>query len=334
MISGNLRAADELGHQCLELAQASGDPNLLLEAHHRQWATKHFMGDYATAEAHIEFGITTYDPDKHHFLTYIYTGHDPGVCCRNYSAEMLWLRGYPDQALARSREAVTLAERVAHPLSNVQAQQSASQVHLLRREPKEARRWLDKWILMSQEFGFALSISVGRFQMGWALAEEGHAAEGVREMREGIAAITATGAANGLPFWLSILARACGESGEASEGLEVLDRALAIAQSGAKCHLAELLRTKGELLLRRDPQDDSAEGWIQQAMTLAHDEETKIHELRAAVSLAHLYQVEERHREARDVLSPIYNWFTEGLDTRDLINAKNLLMQCNRTLMS
>jgi len=69
MISGNLRAADELGHQCLELAQASGDANLLLEAHHRQWATKHFMGDYATAEAHIEFGITTYDPDKHKIVS-------------------------------------------------------------------------------------------------------------------------------------------------------------------------------------------------------------------------------------------------------------------------
>ncbi len=205
MISGNLRASDELGHQCLELADASGDPNLLLEAHHRQWATTFFMGNYAAAEAHTEFGIATYNPDKHHSLTYIYTGHDPGVCCRNYSAEILWLRGYPDQALARSREAVALAERVSHPFSRVLAQANLSYVHLLRREPEEGRRWLDKWIAMSKEFGFPHSISMGRFQMGWALAEGGQTAEGAREMREGIAAITATGSANYLPFLLSIL---------------------------------------------------------------------------------------------------------------------------------
>ena len=334
MISGNLRTSDELGNQCMEIARASADANLLLEAHHRQWATTFVMGDYAAAEAHIEFGIATYNPDKHHSLTYIYTGHDPGVCCRNYSAEILWLRGYPDQAMARSREAFALAQRVAHPFSSILAQTYLSYVHLLRREPEEARRWLDKWMASSNEFGFAHQISHGRFQIGWALAEGGRTAEGLREMREGIAAMTATGAANGLPFLLCVLARSYGESGEISEGLETLERALGVAQSGAKCHLAELLRVKGELLLRRNPHDDSAEGWIQQAMALAHDEETKIHELRAALSLAHLYQVEERHRDAHDVLSPIYNWFTEGLNTPDLINAKNLLEQCNRTLMS
>jgi class 3 adenylate cyclase/predicted ATPase len=324
MMSGNLCAADELGHQCLELARVSRNPNLLLEAHHRQWATKYYMGDYAAAERHIDYGLLTYNPEQHHSLTYIYTGHDPGVCCRNYSAEMLWLRGYPDQALARSREAVTLAERVAHPLSNVQAQQSTTHIHLLRREPKDARRWLDKWILMSKEFGFVLSNSVGRFEMGWVLAEEGQATEGVREMREGIAAITATGAAMGMPFMLCILARTCGESGEVSEGLDILEKALGIAQSGAKWHLAELLRTKGELLLLRNPHDDSAEGWIRQSMILAHDEGTKSHELRAATSLARLHRARGREREARDLLVPLYDWFTEGLDTRDLLDAKEL----------
>jgi predicted ATPase len=106
-----------------------------------------------------------------------------------------------------------------------------------------------------------------------------------------------------------------------------LERALGIAQSGAKCHLAELLRVKGELLFRLNSQDDSAEGWIQQAVTLAQDEKTKLHELRAALSLASLYRVEGRDQQARYVLSPIYNWFTEGFKTRDLINAKDLLDQ-------
>jgi predicted ATPase len=328
MISGNLDAADELGRQCLELALASGDQSLLLEAHHRQWATKYFMGDYVAAETHADFGIATYDPDQHHSLTYIYTGHDPGVCCRNYSAIMLWLRGYSDQALARCREAMALAERVSHPFTMVLAQESCSYVHLLRREPDEGRRRLDKWIALSKEFGLSPTmIAGGRFQLGWALAEEGHAAEGVREMREAIAAIAATGAASGMQYSLCVLARACGESGETSEGLNLLERALGIAKSGAKFQLPELLRTKGDLLLQLNPHDNTAEDWLRQALTAARDEGTKSLELRAALSLARLYCAHKREREAREILSPTYAWFTEGFTTRDLVEAKELLDQ-------
>jgi predicted ATPase len=285
------------------------------------------MGDYSAAESHANFGIATYDPDQHHSLTYIYTGHDPGVCCRTYSAEMLWLRGYTDQALDRGREAMALAERVAHPLTRVLALATCSYVHLLRREAKEGRRLLDRLIPLATEFGFPLSISMGKFQLGWALAEEGYAAEGVKEMREGIAAITATGAAMGMPFLLCILARACGETGETSEGLDLLEGAIAIAQSGAKCKLAELLRTKGDLLLRLNPSDGAAESWLRQAVTMAHEEDTKSLELRATLSLSRLYHGEGRNREARELLTPVYAWFTEGLNTRDLLDAKELLDQ-------
>jgi predicted ATPase len=329
MISGNLHASDDLGQRCLELASASDDRALLLEAHHRQWATKHFLGDYAGAKRHFDYGLATYDPEQHHPLTYLYTGHDPGVCCRNYSAETLWIRGFPDQALTRVREAVALADRVAHPFSRVLAQQTSSHVHLLRREPEEARRWLEKWRTMSDEFGFILSNSVGRFQIGWALAEEGRAAEAVIEMRAGIAAITATGAAMGMPFLLCLLARACGAAGEITEGLKMVEQALGIAQSGARCYLAELLRTKGELLILQNPCGDAAEGWIKEAITLARDEGTKSLELRAATSLARFYRAKGRDREARDLLSRIYNWFAEGLNTLDLRDAKEFLENSN-----
>ena len=132
------------------------------------------MGDYAAAQRHTDHGIATYDPDRHHQLTYIYTGHDPGVCCRNISAMMLWLRGYPDQALARCQEAMALAERVSHPFSMVLAQLHCSYVHLFRREPDEARRRVDKWIALSKEFGLSPTMMAdGRFHPGWALADEG-----------------------------------------------------------------------------------------------------------------------------------------------------------------
>jgi class 3 adenylate cyclase len=324
MISGNLRAADELGRRCLELARGSGDRSLLLEAHHRQWATKFYMGDYAAADRHTDHGIATYDPDRDHALTYIFTGHDPGVCCRTFSARILWLRGYPDQAIDRCREAIALAERVSHPLTRVMAEQTLSYIHLLRREPDEGHRCLDKWMALSKEFGLQLSTFEGGFQFGWALAEEGHTTEGITEMREALAAITATGAGVGLQNYLCVLARACGEH-EIDEGLGLLERALAIAESGAKYQMPELLRAKGELLLRLNPRDDTAEDLLQQAVAMARDEGTKSLELRAALSLARLYWAQDRYEEAREVLSPVYAWFTEGFDTRDLVDAKELL---------
>jgi predicted ATPase len=144
-------------------------------------------------------------------------------------------------------------------------------------------------------------------------------------MREGIAAISATGAAMGMPYFLCILARACGDAGEAGEGLELIERALGIAESGAKYQLPELLRTKGELMLRLNPRDEAAEGWFKQSLTMAHDEGTKSPELRAALSLARIYVEQGRDEEARDLLVPVYAWFTEGFGTPDLVEAKAVL---------
>jgi class 3 adenylate cyclase/tetratricopeptide (TPR) repeat protein len=327
MMSGKLAAADELGHRCLKLAHASGDQSLLIEAHHLQWSIKYYMGDYDAAEHHTDYGIATYDPDRHHSLTYIYTGHDPGVCCRYMSAQILWLRGYPDQALNRSREAVALAERVSHPLTRVMAQSALGRIHLLRGEPGEGRRWVNQVIALSREFVLPQLIANGTFELGWALAQDGHMKDGVRMMREGVAGI-ATGMAVWMQSYLYVLAWACGECGRAAEGLSLLDRAFGIVtESGTKYLLPELLRVKGDLLLRLSSHDNAAEEWFQKALTAARDDGLKSLELRAALSLARLYCDRGCAGKAHEVLFPVYNWFTEGFETRDLVEAKDLLDQ-------
>ena len=328
VMSGNLREADELGRRCLELASASGDPNLLLEAHHRQWATTFYMGDFDATEGHLDHGLKTYDPDRHHCLTYIYTGHVPGVCCRNHSSTMLWLRGYPDRAIARAKEALGLAERVSHSLSIAQAQCNMGYTHLLRREPDEARRWAEKLRALSTDFHLPLLTYQALSLLGWAIAAQGDLKNGIRHMEEGIAGVTATGAANGLQDSLSILARAYGEDGNAEQGLTVLDRAFdLIAKTGSTYHLSELLRIKGELLLRLNPSDKIAQDWLRRAVLAAREARTKSPELQAALSLARLYRDRGYAKQAGDVLFPVYAWFTEGFETRDLVEAKNLLDQ-------
>jgi predicted ATPase len=240
---------------------------------------------------------------------------------------MLWLRGYPDQALERCRDAVALAEGVSHPFTIALALSNFTDLYLLRHEPDKARRTLGKTIALSKEFGLQREISEGRFQLGWALAEEGHLMEGIREMREGLAAITAMGVAAGLQHNLCVLAQACVECGSASERIDLLEQGLSMTESGAKYRLPELFRTKGELLLRQNPNDGTAERWFKRAVTMARDEGTKSLELRAALSLARLYYNRGSDEEAPDLLAPVYAWFTEGLDTRYLVEAKELLDQ-------
>jgi predicted ATPase len=325
MMSGNLSVADELGQRCLELAGASGDQSLMLEAHHQQWATKYHMGDYDAAGHHADYGIATYDPSRHHSLTYIYTGHDSGVCCRTTSAQILWLRGYPDRALNCSKEAVALAERVSHPLTRVMAQSALSYIHLLRGEPEEGRRWANQLIALSREYVLPQLVASGTFQLGWALAQEGYVKDGVNMMRESVAAI-ASGVALWMQSYLYVLAWGCGECGRASEGLSLLDRAFSnVTEFGTKHLLPELLRVKGGLLLRLSPRDDTADEWYRKAFIAAQDSGAKSLELRAALSLARLYHDRGCIGEARDILLPIYSWFTEGFETRDLLEARQLL---------
>jgi class 3 adenylate cyclase/predicted ATPase/energy-coupling factor transporter ATP-binding protein EcfA2 len=326
MISGNLRAADELGERCVELARASDDETLLLEADHRQWATKYFLGDYVAAESHIDHGLAIYNPDRHHRLTYIYTGHDPGVCGKTYAAKMLWYRGYPDRALSCIKEAVALAEQVSHPHSKILAQLCLSEIHLLRREPEEGRPWVELAVAQAKEFVLPLSIYEGSFQLGWLLAQEGRLEEGIREMRENVAGISSTGAAMGRQYFLGVLAWAYEECNLIGEAASVLERAFSVvAASGAKHYVPELMRLRAELLAKSNPEDHAAEDWFRKSMTMAHNEGMKSLELRAALSLARLYRHQGRQSDAQQVLAPVYNWFTERSGGRDLIEARRCL---------
>jgi class 3 adenylate cyclase/predicted ATPase len=329
-ISGNLRAAKILGHQCqslgLELAQASDDSGYILEAHHQLWGINYYLGDYDASELHASHGLATYDYERHRHLAWGYAGHDPGVCCRAFSAQMLHMRGRADQALVRSRDAIALAERDSHPVSTAQAQLSFCLVHLMRREPAEALHWAKKAVALCTEFVMPLLLGQARVYLGWALADLGQLEEGIRQMRLGIAGIAATGADMGMAYYLCILARNCGERGDAIEGLALLEQAFdTLGKSTSKYQLPELLRTRGELLSALDPANEAAENLFQQSLTAARDQGAKSSELRAALGLGRLYVGQSRDEKARRILAPVYAGFTEGFDTLDLVEAKGLL---------
>jgi predicted ATPase len=303
--------------------------------------------------------MALYDPRQHDAYVRLY-GYDLGVSCFARAASVLWLMGYPEQALGKVREALTLAQQHAHPFSVAYALSFTAECHRLRREGREAQERAEAVIALAAEQGFPLWAAGATMFRGWAVAEQGSLEEGMAQMRQGLAAWQATGAEVGRPSWLGQLAEACGPAGQVEEGLTTLAEALAVVQqTEERWWEGELYRVKGELSLRlrqiqenpsksrrgkarqaKSQDTDSqhvasrvptmemeAEGCFQQALEIARKQQAKSLELRAAMSLTRLWRSQGKSSEAQHLLSSIYGWFTEGFDTADLQDAKALLDQ-------
>jgi predicted ATPase len=343
VVRAELQAAWEVGEQLLTLAQRQHDTALLMVAHWALGQTLLFRGELAPARAHLEQGITLYDPQKYHSLGFLsgFPG-DLGVFCLCFAAHTLWHLGYPDQALKRIHEALTLAQELGHPFSRALALDYAAMLYQFRREGHMAQESAAAAMTLCREQGFAYYLAWGTIMQGWALVVQGQREEGMAQMRHGLAAIRATGAELRQPYYLALLAEACGQTGQAEEGLAMLAEALAGAHKrGEYWREAELHRLKGELLLQssvRGPQsevltpdsglqtlDSEAEQCFHQALAITRRQQAKSYELRATVSLTRLWQRQGKGAEARQLLGDIYGWFTEGFDTVDLQEARALL---------
>ena len=325
-VRGKYQTARELGEELLSLAQSPQDPARLLGAHQVLGIASFWLGEFASARGHLEQTIALYNPQQHRSPA-SRSGQDPGVLCRAYSAWALGLLGYPDQALERIHEAVTMGRDLSHPHSLVFALYLVASLHQLRRDVQATHEWAEATLALSREQLFPYWSAVGRITRGWALANRGQGAEGIEEIRQGLAAYQATGAELGRPWFLALLAEAYGKAGRAEEGLHVVAEALVVAaKTGEGFFEAEQYRLQGELLLARSVEKQTvAESCFHQALDSARRQQAKWLELRTAVSLSHLWQQQGKLVEARALLAPIYGWFTEGFDTVDLQEAKALL---------
>jgi predicted ATPase len=324
---GELQTARELGEQGLALAERQPDSALVLEAHAALAATLFYLGEFALACSHAEQGLALYDPQQHCHLAHRGAGQDVGVLCLNHLSASLGYLGYADQAFQRRREMVTLARGLAHPLSLAAALSWTARFHQIRREPQVVHELADAVIALATAQDFPQWRAQGSVLRGWALAEQGQAAAGVTEIRQGLAAWRATGAEIGRQWRLLLLAEAQGHMGQIAAGLATLTEALAIVEAtGDRRDEAELHRLTGEFLLRQTvPEAPQAEACFQQALTVARRQEAKALELRAAMSLARLWQSQGKRTAPHELLAPIYGWFTEGFDTADLQEAQALL---------
>jgi TOMM system kinase/cyclase fusion protein len=322
------RTAREMGEQLLSLAQRVQDPVLLQQAHNVLAGALLHLGELAAAHEHLQQGLALYDPQQHRALV-SRAGIDHGVFFLAYMVRPLWLLGYPDQALQQSQKALTMAQELAHPFSLAYALTFVAFGHQFRREAQATHMRAEASCALAGEQGFALFVAIGTVLRGWTLAEQGQSDAGIVQMREGMAACRTTGAEADRPYYLALVAEAYGREGRYSEGLAMLEEALALVdQSEERYWEAELHRLKGELLLARSVENQvEAEACLHQALAVARRQQAKSLELRAAMSLSRLWQHQGKPGAARELLAPIYGWFTEGFDTTDLREAKSLLAE-------
>jgi class 3 adenylate cyclase/predicted ATPase len=316
----------ELGEQLLRLAQSLHDPVAFVEGHLSLGLFLWPLGELREARTHLEQGIAHYDPQQHRALT-VHHGRDPGVLGRYMVALVLWALGYPSQAVQQSHDAIILAQELSHAYSLARALSAATLLRQFLRAKPAVQEQAEALIALATEQGFALPLAEGTILRGCALVEQGQGETGIAQMRQGIATLQAIGSEGHRLPYLALLAEAHGKAGHAEEGLAVLAEGLAVVEkTGARNFEAELYRLQGELLLRQAaPDAPQAASCFQQALNITRHQQAKTLELRAAVSLSRLWQQQGKRAEARDLLTPIYGWFTEGFDTADLQEAKALL---------
>jgi predicted ATPase len=330
VLRSELPKAETLAEQLLSLPQTAKDPAFLCDAYRARGETFLWSAEFSHARNYFEKGIDLTVARQQHS----YIAESPEVACRFLSAIALWFLGYPDQALLRSQDAVTLAKELSHPFSLSAAHHFASWLHLFRQEGDATLEHAEAAMAIAAEEDFVFFVAFDTIMLGWALAEQGRLKEGITQLRRGLAAYRATGAKALVLQWLVVLADLYGKVGQAENGLSVLAEAQILADKNKdeRYYIAEMLRVKGQLLMQgakdkmREAADfKDAETLFLRAIKLAQLQVTKSLELRATMSLGRLWQSQGKKAEAFELLSKTYSWFEEGFGTPDLIAAKTLL---------
>ena len=294
------------------------------------------LGNPALACTHMEHTIALYDPAQHHGLTYRYGGIDIGIAGFSMYAWALWMRGYPAQARTHSDKALSLAQQLAHPYSLARTLHYDTVLCQLRRDapgrPRPGRRG------NYRGHGPEIYPGAGLLGSSCVAGPSPCRSTALRVWCRYGRVSTRTGRSEQnmhRPHFLSMLAEASGLLGQPEGGLAALEEALTLMeQTGERYYEAELHRQRGELLLLRAVQSHPARGsraqheaeaCFQHALDVSRQQQAKSLELRAAMSLARLWQQQDKRAAAYDLLTPIYGWFTEGFDTADLQEARALL---------
>jgi predicted ATPase len=323
-LRGEFDLALYLAQYVLHLSRQRNDMTGVIAALHNIGQTLMFTGRFASARSHIEEALALYDPIAHPGISERY------VPARGNLAIVLFCLGHLDQARSEISAIVTEAGRLAQPSFLVLVRVFAAILLSLIGDNVSLDKEADKLVAAAIEHGFSLYHAQGTIFRGWVKVRYGNISEGIDLLRSGSDAYRGTGSEVWTPHYRALLATAFGIAGQVEESLTLMDDTLNIvARTGERWFAAELNRLKGQILLRQG-QFEEAQELYHKALSIAREQEAKLWELRAAVSLAQLWRDQGRRADARDLLAPVYGWFAEGFDTPDLKEAGVLLDELKR----
>jgi predicted ATPase len=325
-VRGDMRKARIYAEECLRLAKGEGNEDLLINAHTLNGDTCGALGEFGSARFHLERAISLYGNlhKPRHIETY---GRDPKISALNWLGWTLWCLGYPDQALTCGYEGITFAKQTNRFFSRAWALCTMGAIQILRGAPQPNETWTSEAVSLSVEQGFPFWIAYSRFHEGVKLVLSGEVSSGETAVKTALSILSQIGSELNHSFMLPSLASIKLAQREAEQGLEAVAEGLRLVEKNDE-HWgeAELYRVKGELLLALDPSDaGSAQACFDTALRVARAQQAKSWELRTAISYARLMRAQGRRAEALELLAPIFAWFTEGFDTKDLREALALL---------
>jgi len=284
-------------------------------------------GAFAEGRAHLDRAIALYDPAEHRLLATRF-GQDIRVAALSYRSLALWMLGYPDAALVDISRALEEAREIGQAATLMYALVHALLIHIQCGNYAAANAEADEIVALANEKGALFWKALGTMEQGCVLALAGKASEAIQMINSGITTYRSTGSRVYLPFFLAHLSRAHAELGQFDDAWPCIGEAMtAVETTNEQWYEPEINRIKGEIALKL-PQLGSAQAGahFERALTVARTQQAKSWELRAAMSMARLWRDQGKPQQARrDLLAPVYGWFTEGFDTRDLKEAKALL---------
>ena len=321
---GELDLAQILAEDLSRLSHQRDDRAGLVMAHLSSGRNLMFTGEFARSRSHLEETLLLYDPISHRSLVH-QAGLHPDVNSRAFLGIVLFCLGFPDQGLAQSNAAIAGARSLAHRASLTSSLGIGLVLLSLAEDNAALAEWVDEMVAVAIEQGFPFWRALGTIFRGWIKVKNGDVTDGMSLLRSGTAAFRAIGTEAWVPHHIALLAKACDIAGQIEEASTQFDDALQIVErTRERWFVAELNRLKGQLLLRQG-HTDAAEELYRKALSIAAEQGAKLWELRAATSLARLRGDQGRRAEARDLLAPVYGWFTEGFATPALKEATALL---------
>jgi class 3 adenylate cyclase/predicted ATPase len=315
----------ELATHFLALAQKHGATVPIMIGHRLMGTTLTATGDIAEARAHHDRGIALYDPANHRPLVTRF-GQDAGVTGLSFRSLTLWFLGYPEAALADTDHALKIAREIGQAATLMFALAGTNFTRIFCRSCAAANARIDELIALADEKSALQRKAEAVTQKGCLLALMGEASDSVQTITSGITAWRSTGATVWVPLYLSYLAKAYADLGQIDDAWRCIDEAIkTIETTKERWYEAEVYRLAGEIALKSPERATKAEAYFEQALVIARAQQAKSWELRAAMIMARLWRDQGKRHQAHDLLAPVYGWFTEGFDTRDLKEAKALL---------